>query len=343
MKFLTTFFMCMMLLVIAQKAHAAQTTHNLPWLTNYEEAVSLSKSTSKPIVLFFTGSDWCGWCNKLEEEVFDTQAFQESAGNKFIFLKLDYPLYTSLDPRTNAQNKQLQKKYDIRSFPTLVLLDTDQQKIGTTGYKPGGGKIYATHVLKMVNEYTAYKQQMKNIDKQKFSGADLKKLYEKSKELHLGNDTNKIIKIGMTSDYAHLFQVERYRALAEEGLIRDKEALALRHQILAQDPYNEQRTHYDVAVIDFEAYSEELHKDSYSLKLAVAPLADYIKKFGNEDKENTWRLEMIISQVYLDKNHLADALEHAQFSHESAPSKVQPEIATAIKSIESKLATTVTR
>ncbi|MCE5318679.1 MAG: thioredoxin family protein [Parachlamydia sp.] len=35
----------------------------IPWMTNYEEAVTKSKSSSKPLLMFFTGSDWCGWCN----------------------------------------------------------------------------------------------------------------------------------------------------------------------------------------------------------------------------------------------------------------------------------------
>jgi protein disulfide-isomerase len=212
-----------------------------------------------------------------------------------------------------------------------------------TGYKPGGGKTYAAHVLKMVTEYTAYKQQVKYIDKEKFSGADLKKLYDKSKELGLPNDTHKIIKAGINSNYAHFFQVERYRALAEEGMVHELETVALRQKILAEDPRNEQKTHYDVAVIDFEAFCEELNKETYSPQLAVAPLEDYIKKFGHDDKENTWRLEMIISQVYLDKNRLEDALEHAQSSHDYAPTKIQPEIATAIKNIELKLAATANR
>lgn len=337
MKFLQSICLFVMLLGTTQGLNAAP-VKSLNWLTNYEEAVNQSKATSKPIVLFFTGSDWCGWCNKLEEESFDTQAFRESAADKFVFLKLDFPLYKSLDARTSAQNKQLQKKYDVRSYPTIVILDSNQQKIGMTGYKPGGGKNYAAHMLKIVNDYTAYKQQMNNAEQQKFSGGELKKLYEKSKELNLGNDTNKIIKMGMQSEYAHYFKLEHYRQLAEEGMIRDAKTLALRKDILEEDPQNELRTHYDVAVIDFEAYSEELNKEHYSPQLAVAPLADYIKKFGLQDKENSWRLEMIISQVYLDKNRLEDALEHAHFSHESAPTKVQPDIATAIKNIELKLA-----
>lgn len=149
MKLIKLIFVCIALLTAANSLDAAGSP-TLNWRTNYEEALNESKQSSKPIVLFFTGSDWCGWCNKLESEVFDTQAFQDLAGDKFIFVKLDYPMYAPQDPRLASQNKQLQKKYNIRSYPTLVVLDRNQQQIGLTGYKAGGGRAYAAHVLEMV-------------------------------------------------------------------------------------------------------------------------------------------------------------------------------------------------
>lgn len=320
----------------APKARAAK----VQWLTSYEEATNQAKTSNRPIVLFFTGSDWCGWCNKLEEEVFDSQDFANLAADKFVFVKLDYPLYKQQDAKLNAQNKELQKKYAIRSYPTLVVLDPqDQQQIGVTGYRPGGGRQYAGHLQKLVSDFTAYKEKVRNLDKNKLSGADLKKLYEKSKELDLDNDTTYLIKVGMDSDEKSFFLTERYRFLAEEGQIHDPEAVALRQQLLALDPNNEKKTHYDIAVIEFEAFSEEMAKENYSADLAVAPLVEYIARFGNQDKSNLWRLEMIVSQVFLDKNRIQDALKHAKASYESAPSGVQPEIAAAIKNIESQLAT----
>jgi protein disulfide-isomerase len=315
-----------------------QQSFGIKWLTNYEAAVAESKSTGKPIILFFTGSDWCGWCSKLEEDVLNTHDFLESAGSKFIFVKLDFPLYTSLDNRLTSQNKELQKRYDIRSFPTIIVLDPqNQQQMGMTGYRPGGGKQYAQHLFKIVSDFSSYKDKMQNVEKNKFSGADLRRLYEKAKELKFEDDAIHVMRIGMQSEERSFFLTERYRFLAYEGKIHNEEATALRHQLLAEDPRNEKMIHYQLAVIEFETYSDEMDKENYSPELAVAPLVHYIEKFGNQDKANLWRLEIIVSQVFLDKNKLGQALKYAQSSYDAAPPTVQPEIATAIRNIQTQL------
>ena len=310
--------------------------HNgVTWLTNYEEAVDKAKSSSKPLILFFTGSDWCSWCNKLDKEVFDSQEFASITGDNYVFLKLDFPLYSPISPQLSAQNKQLQKKYDVRSFPTLVILDSSaQQQIGVTGYRTGGGRLYADHLKKMVDNHSSYKDKLQSSQSQKLSGVELRKLYEKSKELDLPNDTSYLLKVGMESELKSYFLTERYRFLAEEGQIHEKEAVTIKQQLLALDPNNELHTHYDLAVIEFETYSEE---NSRNKDLAIEPLLEYIDKFGSQDKGNLWRLEMIISQVYLDKNQLTASLKHAQASYDASPPSVQCEIASAIRNIQSQL------
>lgn len=311
---------------------------SIRWQTNYEQAVQQSKATSKPLVLFFTGSDWCGWCNKLDEEAFDAPEFAEAVSNKFVFVKLDFPLYTAQDPQLKAQNKELQQKYDVRSFPTVILVDPNQnQQIGVTGYRPGGGRPFADHLMKMVNDYSGYRQKISSLDKQKFSGQDLKQIYDKAKELGLNNDATKITRKGMQSEESLYFMTERYRYLADEGQIHSKEAVALRQQLLNADPLNEKHIHYQVAVVDFEAYSEEMEKENYAPELTVAPLTAYIEKFGAKDKDNLWRLQILVSQVYLDKNEMTTALKYAQQSYESAPSCVQPELARAVQNIRSQI------
>lgn len=334
----------LILLILAcsttSEINAASTQgQGIAWQTNYEGAVSLAKSNSKPIILFFTGSDWCGWCNRLEEEVFDTPDFAALSKDKFIFVKIDFPLYTALSQQLSSQNKQLKKRFDIRSFPTIVIIDPQEQQIGTTGYRPGGGSQYAAHLDKLISNYTNYKQKVQTLQEQKLGGEELKKLYQKSKELDLGNDACHIVKLGMESDEKIYFTTERYRFLAEEGMIHGPEATELKQQLLRLDPQNEHHLHYDVAVIEFEASCEEMQKENYSSDLAVAPLIHYISKFGSKDKDNLWRLEMIVSQVYLDKNHLSEALKHAEAACRAAPSTVRPEIASAITSIQSQLAT----
>jgi len=324
---------CMCQLVAKQQGRQAL----VPWQTNYEQAVQQAKATSKPLLLFFTGSDWCGWCNKLDEEAFETAEFANAAANQFIFVKLDFPLYTSQDPQLKSQNKELQQKFDVRSFPTVIVVDPKQnQQMGVTGYRPGGGKSFADYLLKMVNDYSGYQKKMGTLDQTPFSGEALKQLYHQAQLLKLAQDAAKITKKGMSSDESLFFMKERYKYLAEEGHIHSQEALSLKQRLLKADPDNSKKVHYEIAVTDFEAYIQTMDKEGDSPELAVAPLTEYLEKFGAQDKDNVWRLNILISQVYLDKDKIATALKYAQQSYESAPSSVQPELARAVKNMRSQ-------
>jgi len=323
----------------SQVAEGTQNDH-INWLTNYEEAVTLSKSTLKPIVLFFTGSDWCGWCTKLEQESLNTSEFAQAAGDKFIFMKLDFPINSPIPPHLAAQNKQLQKKYNVSGFPSLVILDSQQQtQIGTIGYRPGGGKLYAEHLSKIISDYSGYQKKMEAMSKQKYPSIELKKLYETAQTFGYHNDINLIVKEGMSSDDSLFFMMERYRLIAQEGLLGTNEAITLKQKLAIMDPNNEKMTHYHLALIDFEANNESTDKEKRSNDSAVVALLDYINKFGAKDKEHLWRLQMIISQVYFDKNNLPEALKFAENSYSSAPPAAKTKISMAIKNIQSQLST----
>jgi protein disulfide-isomerase len=107
----------------------------------------------------------------------------------------------------------------------------------------------------MVHDYQAYRQKMQQMgQQQRLSGADLKQIYDKALELHFDDDVHAIIAAGLNSDMKFFFQMERYRMLAEDGNIHKPEARDLREQLVASDPNNERKTHYQLAVIDFEDY-----------------------------------------------------------------------------------------
>lgn len=328
----TTFFLQ------ANSLSAAQ--ESIKWQTNYEEALSQAKQSSKPLLLFFTGSDWCGWCNRLDEEAFHSKEFADSVGTKFVFLKLDFPLYANQDPQIKAQNKQLQQRFDVRSYPTVIIFDTQQnQQIGTTGYRPGGGAQYADFLQKMVNDYSSYKNKMGCLENGKCTQSELKQLYALAKKLHLKDDTVRIMKQGMDldADQSLYFLLERYRYLADEGLIHTEEATYLRKELLAADPENAKQIPYQVAVVEFETYSVESESEAIPLDAAIAPLTAYIEKYGNKDRDNLWRLQMIVAQVYLNKNQMALALQYAQNAHDTAPASVRPSIARAVQNITIQL------
>ncbi|MBS4168797.1 thioredoxin family protein [Parachlamydia sp. AcF125] len=151
-------------------AQAASATSPLQWHENYAEAAKLSASSGKPLFVLFTGSDWCTYCIKLENEVFATPEFAKALGNRLIFVKLDYPPKASVPVQIKEQNEALKRKFNIQGFPTVVLLDSKGGQIGVTGYKTGGGKIYADHIQKLLDNHSAYLQKMDTLQSHKLAG-----------------------------------------------------------------------------------------------------------------------------------------------------------------------------
>lgn len=110
---------------------------SIHWYTNYQEAATVAKSSSKPMLLLFTGSDWCGACKELEKKVFDSKEFAGKVGNKVIFVKLDYPKGKAQDQTIKTQNNQLMKKYQVPYYPYVILLNDQEMKIGTIEDRSG--------------------------------------------------------------------------------------------------------------------------------------------------------------------------------------------------------------
>lgn len=108
------------------------------WLTNYDAAVKQAAAEKKPVLIDFTGSDWCGWCIRLDKEVFSQKEFVDYANENLVLLKLDFPRKKELPAAEKAQNDKLAKKYKIEGFPTIVVLDSRAKQIGELGYEKGG-------------------------------------------------------------------------------------------------------------------------------------------------------------------------------------------------------------
>src|SRR5580765_4855739 len=89
----------------------------LQWHSSMAEAYDLSKSSGKPIFAFFTGSDWCGWCHKLQHDVFSKPSFITWANESVVLLELDFPRRKQLSPELAQQNNELQQAFRVGSFP----------------------------------------------------------------------------------------------------------------------------------------------------------------------------------------------------------------------------------
>lgn len=109
------------------------------WLTNYDEALALAAEEEKPVLINFTGSDWCPPCMRLKQEVFDDPVFHRYARENLVLLELDFPLRIELPRELVEQNRVLQQKYQIEGFPTLIVLDpAGKEQRRHVGFRPGG-------------------------------------------------------------------------------------------------------------------------------------------------------------------------------------------------------------
>lgn len=138
--FLTLFLVLGSLTINAQE---------LTWQTDINKAMEISKKTKKPLLLFFTGSDWCGWCIRLQKEVLKTPEFAKWAKDNVVLVELDFPRRAQQSPELVKQNMELQQVLGVRGYPTVWFVNASKkdgkvnlEQIGSTGYVAGGPTVW---------------------------------------------------------------------------------------------------------------------------------------------------------------------------------------------------------
>lgn len=141
------------LIVLAAVSISAGVFASKGWQTDFEKAKAQAKAESKHILIDFSGSDWCGWCIKLDKEVFSQKAFKDYAKENLVLVLADFPSDKSKQSEAlQKQNNKLSKKFGVRGFPTVYILDSDGKSIAKTGYQAGGPEAYVAHVKKLISD-----------------------------------------------------------------------------------------------------------------------------------------------------------------------------------------------
>ena len=115
------------------------------WMTDYPAALKKASKENKLVLLDFTGSDWCPWCIKLDQEVFSQKAFQDYAEKNLVLVLVDFPRGKKSAEQSEAlqkQNNELQAKYKIEGYPTLLLLDAQGKQLKSSNYLAGGPEAF---------------------------------------------------------------------------------------------------------------------------------------------------------------------------------------------------------
>lgn len=276
----------------------------LKWQRDINSALSQSREEKKPLLLFFTGSDWSGWSIKFKDEVLNSPEFGEKIDGNFICVELDTPLHAPPAP----ENEQ----FSIMEFPTLLLLTHDRREIARFGYLPLTGKQLADDLLFIVSQDAELNYLLSLLDRGERTESILRKAYDLAQELCFSEAIEHILDEGMQSKDPGFYLVEKYRRAISPDIKEKIQEL------------NDPELLYHVALIDFQ-----------STPTSIEPLEEYLEKYGLQCEEHRWQLEMMIAQYYFEKEEIDLALKHANAAKETAPSGKREEISHSVNYMHS--------
>ena len=243
------------------------------WINNFETAKKKAAVEKKDMLLFFSGSDWCHWCQKLDKEVFTQDKFAQETQKDFILVNLDFPRKKELEKSVKEQNQQMQKTYGIRGFPTVILTDASGKPYAKTGYQQGGVDVYLTQLHNFHNNNAKKDALLAKADQA--AGLERAKLLDQAlaimMENHLLGNRNKLMEEIVTLDPDN-----------KAGL---KEKYILQHKVAPIEKALQKTGNFDQALADIDKLIKEetklKPKDQQRLYLFKASIC--LK--GKRDKE----------------------------------------------------------
>ena len=123
------------------------------WTENFDAALTQAKESGKYVLVDFSGSDWCGWCKKLDKEVFSKKDFKDYAATNLVCVLIDFPRQTPQSTKQREANQALMEKYAVQGFPTILLFSPQGELAATTGYEPGGAESYIKHLQGLIDQH----------------------------------------------------------------------------------------------------------------------------------------------------------------------------------------------
>lgn len=122
------------------------------WTEDFDAASKRAKDTGRPLLLNFTGSDWCPPCKRLHREVFDTDEFRAYAMEDLVPVTIDFPRRRQLPAEIKNRNFKLQNKYKISGYPTIIILDASGKELGRPRYRGGGPSAFIEEIRKITGK-----------------------------------------------------------------------------------------------------------------------------------------------------------------------------------------------
>ena len=277
------------------------------WLTDIDAAKKSASESKKDLLIDFTGSDWCGWCIKLNDEVFKHDAFKTGVKDSFVLVEIDFPREKGKLPEdVRKRNTELGEKYAVQGYPTILLCDAEGKPYAATGYEEGGPEKYVGHLNEL--------RKNKSKRDEAFAKAAKASGVEKAKVLIAALDAMKVDEKVAANFYGDIAA-----------------------QIRAADPKDEtgfaKKAESGKRIEEFQNSLQEFGaKRDHEGALA---LVDKTLKEGGFDTESTLQIMMTRSAIYASTGKFDEAIKAVDEAKAFAPdSKMAPMIDQFRKRLE---------
>ena len=131
------------------------------WMTDFEKAKKKAMNENKTLLLDFSGSDWCSWCIKLDEECF-RRIYGRLMQRAFGASSNDFPREKSKQSEALQSRIMSWQSNMLCEFPTVLLINQEGTLIEKTGYHAGGAENYIDHIKSLIE--TLKKRNSRSVD-----------------------------------------------------------------------------------------------------------------------------------------------------------------------------------
>lgn len=142
-------------LLVSVFAYSQQVTplDTVIWKNNYNKCLADAKAKNVPVLMVFSGSDWCKPCIKLREKILISPVFSEWVKTHVVCLSLDFPSLkkNALSLEQQKHNDALAEKYNSNGvFPLVMLIDANEKVLGFLNYLDVSPEEYIAELEKLI-------------------------------------------------------------------------------------------------------------------------------------------------------------------------------------------------
>lgn len=93
--------------------------------SKFEDALNKAKEKNKRVIVDIY-TDWCGWCKKMDKDVYENSEIKKIVKKNFVFVKLDAESSEMISYNgKNFSGQQLAEFFGATGYPTTIFLEPD--------------------------------------------------------------------------------------------------------------------------------------------------------------------------------------------------------------------------